>query len=88
MARWPRSRSIQVSISLLASAIAAIIAFPVGEKYLVWLYSRDAGAAHDGQTGLSVFLGAGEISVVVFAGMFLFLLVIQQIKTGDFSKKQ
>jgi hypothetical protein len=88
MARWPRSRSVQVLISLIASAIAAAIAFPTGEKYLVWYYSRDAGSIHDGQTGLSVLLGAVEISVVVLTGMFLFLLLIQQIKTGGLSKKQ
>jgi hypothetical protein len=88
MPTWPRSRSVQVLISLSLSAIAAVIAFPVAEKYLVWYYSRDVGAVHDGQTGLSVIAGAGEASLAVFAGMLLSLLVVQQFKTGGFSNKR
>ena len=88
MTRWPRSRSVQVLIALFASTLAAVIAFPVAEKYLVWYYSRDTGAIHDGQTGLSVIVGAGATSLAVFAGILLLLLIVQQIKTGGFSKKQ
>jgi hypothetical protein len=88
MTRWPRSRSVQVLISLFPSAIAAVIAFPVAERYLVWYYSRDPGAIHDGQTGLLVIVGAGATSLAVFAGILLLALIVQQIKTGGFSKKQ
>ena len=87
MATWPRSRSVQVLISLSVSAIAAIVVFPAAEKYLVWYYSRDAGALHDGQTGLSVIAGAFATSLVVFAGILLLSLIVQQLKTGGFSKR-
>jgi len=60
----------------------------MSEKYLVWYYSRDSGAIHDGQTGLSVIAGAGETSLAIFAGLFLLLLIVQQIMTGGFSKRQ
>ncbi len=56
--------------------------FPTAEKYLVWYYSRDAGALHDGQTGLSVIAGAFATSLVVFAGILLLSLIVQQLKTA------
>ena len=88
MTKWPRSRAVQVLISLLFSSIAAIVAFPVAERYLVWYYSRDPGAIHDGQTGLSVIVGAGAASVAVFAGTLLLLLIVQQAMTGGFSTRR
>jgi hypothetical protein len=87
MAQWPRSGWVHALISLATSSVAAVLAFPAAEKYLLWKYSRDTEAMHDGQTGLSVLAGAPATSLVVFSGVFLLSLILQKIMAGDFPKR-
>jgi hypothetical protein len=85
MPKWPISVLDQILISLATSTGSAILAFYGEEHHLFTQYARET--PNDGQAGLAAFMGALEVSLVTFCGVFLFSLILQRVLTGSLSFK-
>jgi hypothetical protein len=86
MARWPVSRWGQGAIAFaIALSIALCVFFWTNKAYLE--QGIRESSPHDGQIGLSAFLGAARVGVEmlfwVFVGLFFLFRLIAAIKRDD-----